>query len=209
MVKKPIVAPKRELLRETLLQIAERTIDEKGYQALRARALTDEAGCALGALYTVFPDMDALMIEVKLRILDQLDATMAAVTVEGAEAQLLALADTYLGFAVSCKRRWQTLFQHRLADEAIMPELYFQRLAEIFAHVEKPLAAILPLSSAAARASTGRALFAAVHGIVVLGLEQRLGQTDEQAIRVQFHILVQSAIAGLTQNARIADLANA
>ena len=65
----PIGQDKRGNLRDDLIRITLRTIDEKGYQALRARALTDEADCALGGLYTVFPDMDALIITAKLQIL--------------------------------------------------------------------------------------------------------------------------------------------
>ena len=207
----PLGQAKRGSLRDELIRITLKTIDEKGYQALRARALTDEAGCALGGLYTVFPDMDALIITAKLQILDQLDREMAELgstkpDAEGATLHLLALADAYLGFATTRLRRWQTLFQHRLSEDALLPEAYFLRLTEIFKHVEKPLSFILPQSSAAARAATGRALFAAVHGIVVLGLEQRLGLTPVDAIRAQFHILVRSVAAGLILQP---DLANA
>ncbi len=208
----PLGQDKRGNLRDELIRITLRTIDEKGYQALRARALTDEAGCALGGLYTVFPDMDALIITAKLQILDQLDAVMAALgpskpDAGGATAHLLALADAYLTFATTRLRRWQTLFQHRLSEDAQLPEAYFLRLSEIFKHVEKPLSFILPQSSEAARAATGRALFAAVHGIVVLGLEQRLGQTSVDAIRTQFHILVRGVAAGLSHQPDVANAA--
>eukprot|EP01037_Dinobryon_pediforme_P017628 gene17628-17831_t len=207
MIKSVATRPKHDILREKLLTTAERIIEEKGYQALRARMLTEEVGCALGALYMVFSDMDALMMAVKLRILDQLDMTMAAVATDAdALAHLLALADAYLGFAIGHRRRWETLFQHRLADATVLPEIYFRRLDEIFAHVEKPLADVLPNSSLMARASTGRALFAGVHGIVALGLEQRLGPIPEGVIRAQFYILVHSAIVGLIRQPNIASI---
>lgn len=200
MVKK---VPKREALRETLIEAAEAVIEQRGSQALRARELTEAAGCALGALYNVFPDMDALVVAVKLRILDQLDAIMQAVPQrlagQGPQAHLLGLADAYLDFAIGEPRRWQALFKHQLSEGAHLPEAYFARLAEIFAHVEAPLAALLPGATPQARTMAGRALFAGVHGIVLLGLEQRLGLASPEMIRAQFHLLVGAALKGMGQ----------
>ncbi len=208
---------RREALRETLLHLALQTIDTHGYQALRARALTDAAGCALGALYTVFQDMDALFIAAKLKILEQLDDDMAnnATVGSGVSSQappilepaaatthLLALADAYLTFANTHFHRWQTLFQHRLGENTPLPEAYFERLTHIFGHIERPLGVIMPQSSTSSRALTSRALFASVHGIVVLGLEQRLGETSAASIRAQYQMLVRNVVAGLLADTR-------
>ncbi len=46
-------------LREALVSAAERTVAAQGLSGLRARDLAREAGCAVGAIYTVFPDLDA------------------------------------------------------------------------------------------------------------------------------------------------------
>src|SRR5215813_11606878 len=108
--KKPVesTAQRHEQLREALLRAAERTIEAEGYQALRARALADAVGCAVGAIYNVFPDLDALALAVKSRIIDVMDAELAQAVAraagEGASAEqaaisrLLALAQAYLRF---------------------------------------------------------------------------------------------------------------
>ena len=196
-----VKTPTRTDLREALLLAAEAVIERKGSQALRARELTEAAGCALGALYNVFPDMDALVVAVKLRILDRLDQRMRAVSRatgdNDAEAVLLGLADAYLDFALAEPRQWQALFKHQLSAGTLLPQAYFDRLGEIFAHVEAPLAQLVPGMGEAGRAQAGRALFAGVHGIVLLGLEQRLGETSAEMIRAQFHLLVGSALRGM------------
>lgn len=191
-------------LQLALIEAALRIIDEKGHQALRARELTQAAGCALGGLYTAFADMDALALAVKMRILDELDAAMALAAPRPAVAaaadpadSLLALAGAYVDFATSRKRRWQMLFLYKLANDADAPDWYQSRLAEIFAHIDTPLRALHALADPARRDLAGRALFASVHGIVILGLEGKLGRVPEDYVRAQIEVLVRSAARGL------------
>src|SRR5690242_11941470 len=70
-------AARREGLREALLAALERTVVAQGWQALRARDLAREVGCAVGAIYNVFPDLDALVFAAKGRTLDLLDRELA------------------------------------------------------------------------------------------------------------------------------------
>src|SRR5215471_8449260 len=100
-------AVRRGELREALLAAVEKTVLAQGYQALRARDLAREVGCAVGAIYNVFPDLDALIYAAKGRTLDLLDralgdavAAAASVTPEIATRQMLALAQAYLRFAI-------------------------------------------------------------------------------------------------------------
>ena len=60
---------RREQLRGALIDAAETAIAEGGLSALKARDLARTVGCALGAIYTVFPDLDALILSVNLRTL--------------------------------------------------------------------------------------------------------------------------------------------
>jgi AcrR family transcriptional regulator len=55
---------KREDLKERLTTAAEALIIEHGLGGLKARDVTEKAGCALGALYTAFPDIDHLIMAV-------------------------------------------------------------------------------------------------------------------------------------------------
>jgi len=59
-------------LRDALLAAATQTIAGRGHQALRARELATQVGCSVGSIYNVFPDIDALILEVKGQTLDRL-----------------------------------------------------------------------------------------------------------------------------------------
>ena len=205
-------AERHEQLREALLRAAERTIEAEGYQALRARALAEEVGCAVGAIYTVFPDLDALALAVKSRIIDVLDAALAQAVAnaagQGASAEqaairrLLALAQAYLRFAVEQAARWRMLFEYRVAPGNTLPDWYVERLDAVFTHVDEPLHVLVPGLADDRRAELGRGLFSAVHGIVVLGLEQKLYTFSPETIAAQVETIVRATIAGLTLRER-------
>jgi AcrR family transcriptional regulator len=208
-------AERHDQLREALLGAAERTVAAEGHQALRARALAHEVGCAVGAIYNVFPDLDALVLAAKARALDALDGALARAVAridepagsgstadEIAVRKLLALAATYLDFATERLPIWRMLFEYRIAPTAEVPTWYQTRLADLFVHVDAPLRAIVPDLAAEKRASLGRALFSAVHGVVALGLEQKLDKASRATIGAQAATIVRACVAGLMARER-------
>lgn len=194
---------RREALREALVAAAEQHIAAQGYNGLRARALADDVGCALGAIYTVFPDLDALMTAVKGRVLARLDANFAAegaeraVDSEAARHLLHRLADRYLAFAVRHKALWRLLFEHRTSAPEL-PDWFAERREALFAHIEQPLAVLLPDAPTEARAAFARGLFGAVHGIVTLGLEEKLGAVSVPLVARQVEAVVEAALTGVS-----------
>lgn len=178
MARKP--SPKRDALRARLLDVAEAEIARGGIVALRARDLAAEAGCALGAIYTVFGDLGEIAVAVNRRTLAQLDAHLAR-AVEGLEEApadvLITLSQAYLGYAETERRRWQTLFSIGLSPSEDAPGFH-DALAPIAARFAAPLARISPNSGKRKLDRKARALFAAVHGMVALGMEPRLAALE-------------------------------
>jgi AcrR family transcriptional regulator len=168
-------------LREQLIDAAERTIAEKGLAALKARDLAQEVGCAVGTIYNVFEHLDELVLGVGLRTLAKLEAALGAVppsgghhSIEKAADDLVRLALAYLEFAATHTVRWRALFEHRMSEARPLPEWFVEQQHRLFAQVERPLAALLPELDRDARRILARTVFSAVHGIVALGLEEKL-----------------------------------
>jgi AcrR family transcriptional regulator len=203
----PNRAERREQLREALLRAVERSVIAEGYQSLRARSLARQVGCAVGAIYNVFPDLDALVFAAKARTLDMLDAGLAAAIAAVDEppafspqsqiAKLLALADAYLRFATDHSALWRMLFEYRAAPNAEVPAWYVERVSALFAHLDQPLGRLIPDVAKQKRALIGRALFSAVHGIVILGLEEKIDTLSTAQIAGQVATIVRACIAGL------------
>src|ERR1700757_2911485 len=72
-------ADRHAALRTKRIEVAERTIADKGLAALKARDLAREAGCAVGTIYNVFEHLDELILCVGSRTLTMLDAALGAV----------------------------------------------------------------------------------------------------------------------------------
>lgn len=166
---------KREDLKLRLIEAARIRIAADGLSSLRARDVTQDAGCALGGLYTVFADLDELVIHVNSETLKALEASLALAEVKDRTPtdRLRNLGRGYLRFAVTNRNLWKALFDHRPPDERPTPEWHLQEHMFLMGIIAEPLADLQPAMSEAARAIRARTLFGAVHGVVSISLEGR------------------------------------
>ncbi len=201
------ITPRRQNLKDALVAAAERTIATSGLRALRARALADEVGCAVGAIYNVFQDLDDIVLAVNSHTLAAFESSAAAAyrvadeepgaEVDRAVARLVRLALNYLDFAVTNTQRWRALFDHHMPEGREVPDWYLTEQRRLFHYVEEPLGALVPNVSPRRRALLARSLFSAVHGIVVLGLEAKLEILPLGVLREQVTYFVTTACRGM------------
>ena len=94
---------RRTALRNTLIDIADTRIAARGIDAVKARDLAREAGCATGAIYNVFGDLQDIVIAVNMRTFARLGRRVAQAVEAAADAsptdQLIAMSRIYLHFA--------------------------------------------------------------------------------------------------------------
>lgn len=194
---RPATALRHQGLRQELIAAAEGAIEVQGLGELRARDLAKAAGCSLGAIYNVFADLDGLVLEVNANTLRAIDQTMSAIEEPDPVRQFLCLADAYVTYAAENRQRWDALFSHRLPAEATAPGWFLELQNAAFSHIEGPLAVLCPELAQEARALLGRSIFAAVHGMVALGLDRRVAQTDLPGLRKQIALVVRALAQGL------------
>jgi AcrR family transcriptional regulator len=204
MVKASKTADRRESLRDALVTAAERTIASEGLGGLRARDLAAEAGCAVGAIYNVVADLDELILLVNSRTFAALErklvrATSTAPAAMPAQAmeRLVSLSLTYMDFAAANTARWRALFEHRLPAGQDIPDWYREEQKRLFAYVIGPLRVLQPDASAEKLALLARTIVSAVHGIVTLGLEEKLYTLPRAALREQVTFVVSAIGRGL------------
>src|SRR5215470_7398397 len=138
---------RRARLRDALVAAAEQTITQQGLGSLRARALAEEVGCAVGAIYNVVEDLDDLVLLVNARTLAALERDLVAADRAGepaegpnaAIARLVRMAIAYLDFAAAQTPRWRTLFEHRMPAGRDVPAWYREQQQRLFAYVEELL----------------------------------------------------------------------
>jgi AcrR family transcriptional regulator len=191
----------REKRREALILAAERSIAASGLAGLKTRELAREIGVANGAVYNLVADMDALILLVISRTLRRLDASLTeAESSDGASAveTLVRIAIAYCDFAAANTGVWRAMFEHRMAPGKPTPDWAIDEQMELFRHISRPLAMLFPQRSAAELSVRARSLFSAVHGMVTLGLEQKLIAVPLDALRHEIAIIVRAVVRGLT-----------
>lgn len=189
---------RRSQSRERLIDVAQEIIAAQGLAGLKARDLAATAGCALGAIYTAFDDLDELILRVNARTLARLDAELNS-ALGGAEAEqaLQAMARTYLNFARREEPSWRALFEHRLPSGLAPPQWYVDARNRLFNRLDMPLSQLLPGTNHLARAAFARTLFSAVHGVVALGLDEKIAETPPKLLDEQLEKLVRILADGL------------
>jgi AcrR family transcriptional regulator len=185
---------------EALISAAEKAIAAKGLTGLKSRELAAEIGVANGAVFNLVDDMDELVLRVGSRTLARLDGALSAAESAGAASpaeKLVRIAVAYCDFAADNLELWRALFEHRMAPEKPIPEWAVEEQMNLFRHIYYPLSKLFPKWSADELGITARSLFASVHGMVSLGLEQKLIAVPVAALRDEIATIVKATIKGL------------
>ncbi len=191
---------RRAKLRDNLILAAERSISGGGLAALKTRELAQEIGVANGAVYNLVDDVDELILLVGSRTLRRLDAALTVAESAGPPSpseRLVRIAVGYCDFAAENLELWRALFEHRMTPGKPLPEWAVSDQMDLFRHIFQPLAELLPSRSRAELGVTARSLFSAVHGMVLLGLEQKLIAVPVAALRAEIAVIVRAVVKGL------------
>lgn len=165
-----------EELKEMILKAAETFIIEEGVCALKVRSIAMEIGYTVGSIYMVFGNMADLMMHINGRTLDDMTMQLKQViNQDNAELSIMQLAISYVSFATENCNRWNMVFEHRLAENEVLPDWYQQKVDTIFSLVETQFQSLSALDNDKQDKLAARALWSGVHGICILTLS---GKTD-------------------------------
>jgi AcrR family transcriptional regulator len=195
---------RRAELRETLVNLAEAQIERGGLGSLKARDLARDAGCALGAIYNVFADMTDLVMAVNGRTFSRIGREVAGAVIgheaEPPENRLIRLAHAYLGFAAENHFLWRALFDIELPDNDKVPDWYRTELQNLFRHIAIPVSQLFPALAGRELELMVRALFSSVHGMVLLGLQNRISGVP----RANIETMIESVLLRLSNREQVA-----
>jgi AcrR family transcriptional regulator len=204
MVERQGTLSKREEQKEALISAAEKHIAAQGFTHLRARDLAKEIGISLGAIYNLVADMDEVILRVASRTLAKMDAELSlatpdslALNTQAAIERLQTIAKTYRMFAQHNTHLWHTLFEHRMESHHVLPEWAIMDQMYLFRHILIPLSVLMPHEDEDVRMLMARTLFSAVHGIVALGMDDKLVAVPHERLDAQIDTCVALICRGL------------
>jgi len=188
---------KKSKRRVLMLDTARRIISDKGLIFLKVRDVADAADCSIGSVYNEFGDFDGLILTINEETIQRLTEKLRAVTNADSRAQLHGLAAGYLEFATHNANLLRSLFEHRMEQDRPFPQGILDMVMETFALMYPPLFRVMPERSPAEIALIARTLFSAVHGIISLGLEERMVAVPPEKLRQQLALFLDAQLAGL------------
>ncbi|WP_194471789.1 TetR/AcrR family transcriptional regulator [Bradyrhizobium sp. CCBAU 51753] len=180
-----------------LIEIARRLIAAKSLRSLKVRDVAEAAECSIGSVYNEFGDFDGLILTVNRETVSALTARLTAVPSDDPLRQLHGLADAYLGFATEHANLLRSLFEHRMEDDRPFPEDILAMVMDAFAVMHAPLVRLLPDRDPGDVALLSRMMFSAVHGIISLGLEERMVAVPPERLRERLAQFIDTHLAGL------------
>lgn len=188
---------KKSRRRRQILEIARGIIAAKGLRSLKVRDVAEAVGCSVGSVYNEFGDFDGVILTVNRETVQALTARLRGVPAEDPVRQLYGLAETYLDFFAGHANLLRSLFEHRMEDDRPYPDDILQMVMDAFALMHPPLVRLLPDADDVKIALLSRTLFSAVHGIISLGLEERMVAVPPQMLRQQIEQFLDVHLGGL------------
>lgn len=170
---RPALAPE---VRGEALAAAGALLAEQGLKGMKARTIAERAGLSVGSIYKLFGDIDDLVRELNMQTYrDVAEHHQQALATAGLDqsdvhGRIMVLARAYVEFVTTHDARWRALlaFNRRQASEA--PGYYTAFEDQLFHIITDVLAPAPGLEDPADRERSARAIWAAVHGIVLIVL---------------------------------------
>ncbi|MCB7137728.1 TetR/AcrR family transcriptional regulator [Cellulosimicrobium marinum] len=155
-------------LRDTLLEVASRTISEHGEAAATVRSVASGAGTSPSAVYALFGSRDDLVAAVSAEGFRRFAAHLDAVarTTDPA-ADLAALGAAYRGFALADPHYYAVMFARGVRPGTHAPAPTEQAT---FVVLRDAVARVAPDAAPAAVTDAALGLWGLVHGLVALEL---------------------------------------
>lgn len=185
-----------------IIDAAEALITKNGLSGISLREIASGAQIITGQLYNHYKGgLDEVILLVNSRTITMLDKALAkaAKSAEGEPVAVLfnKLALAYLHFAIKHEKRFAALFEHRMTNDAPIPEWHLQEHYSLFRHVERPLATIETKMSEDERRVLARSIYSTVYGIVHLGRQGRLIALPVDVLEQQLGVITQILADGL------------
>lgn len=150
-------------------------------QALSLRQVAKRVGYSPGTLINLFGSYAHLLLAVNACTLDtisqRLEKKLANTEGMSAQQQLLMFATEYLSFAQQHVFQWRLLFDHRLEEE--VPDWQQVRINRLFELIELRLRMLAPTAVASELKLASRTIWASVHGICMLELDNKIFAASE------------------------------
>ncbi len=178
------MARRNDHSREELLAMAldktEQLLAKKPMANISARQIAKEMGYTVGTLYTLYINVNDLFMHIYARTLDQLykACVVAIKNIDSPLEKIRVCGHTYLKLAYKQPHVWEMMFSSQL-DITKDYDWVEEKVQRLFDLLNALLAELDSNKSASEIERAGQVLWSGVHGITVLGAQQRLSDSQK------------------------------
>lgn len=188
----------KQEFREIAVAAARAIIAEEGLRSLNVRAIAARMGCSVGTIYNIFDGLEELVAAINAETLDGLHGILLRTPVTGRpEADLHVLLGRYLEFIQENERSWNLLFEERLPEAGAPPAWYLEKVAGLFALLERMLQPLFGAHEQEELTRAVRLLWIGMHGVWSLNASGHLPIVSGDALEKIARDMVDVFLAGL------------
>jgi len=190
---RPALAPDA---RDKALVAAGGLLAEAGLKGMKARSIAERAGLSVGSIYKLFGDIDDLVRELNVLTYQEMGEhhktalARAGLDHSDVHGRLMVLARAYLDFVTTQGARWRALLAFNRQQGGAAPDYYVRYEDELFSIITDVLATAPGLEDDTLRAEAARAIWAAVHGIVLIVLPNATYEDPAASAMAQIEMIV-------------------
>jgi len=164
---------REELISLTLEKVKE-FLHNHPHHDLSLRKLANMIGYVPSTLVNIFGNYNLLLLQAVAQTVDELkqQASEAISNTNDPKQALYELAYCYHDFAQANPHRWQLIFQHTMNGEQL-PEWQAERIDDMTGMLEELMMLLAPQKSKQQAIEASRVLWAGVHGITLLSVDDK------------------------------------
>ena len=167
-------------------------LKDESLDSLSLRKVAAVIGYVPSTLVNLFGSYQGLLLAVAEQTLSELFERLTAQAQAAELGGLTAMATAYQTFAFEQPRAFQLIFELKATQEHGISERHARLIEQLFALVESRLARLLPKLSQLQCLLASRSLWAGVHGLVSLSLDDKLFAPEISLTQaIQHHLEVQ------------------
>lgn len=187
----------RKELKEMTIEAGVDLLEKGGLEALTARAIAGRIGYTVGTLYNVFEDLEDIVMHINAATLREMYEVLTplANAKKPAEKRILDIARAYGDYARANPARWNLL--HHSPRNPKLPEWFHEAATRIFTMGESVLLEMDGIGKKAAH-DAARVLWAGLHGICALSINQKLDYVDAKPMHALIENFVSAYLKGLS-----------
>lgn len=198
----------RNEMREKLILITIEKIEASGTRGVRARDLASDVGCAVGTIYNLVGGLNNLILLACARTLQEFEEFVTTNFEEQKEKgatnlELLEIMGaSYVDFLSRHRLRWQATFEVSYEENSYFHEIYVTGQRQLLSLITNVLKDINTEIEDRELENIGRALWASVHGITMLGVTNSKETLPREKILSQCNRIIHPVAESLANRAK-------